>query len=672
MKLNNLTISKRIGAVIIAVTLIGILSLILLSANKASGIIREQTINQLEDAVDARSVVIDDYIVSIEYDLARYGQSDEVKNALLNPEDPTAQERLQAFTIAFTKVSGDYEGLYTCDLETKMLAHSDPQYTGQYNRKGDAVKQLLDQILVEGKITNRGIMVSPATGQLIIPMYYPIYENGQPIGYVGSGVFAQKFMKEVTTMSISGLENPEYVCINAASKIYLYSEDDSLFNTETEDPAYLDIIEKVHNGGEMIGSYTYTDASGVKSLVVYKFIAERDWLFIVKDAEAEIFSSLQDMIITMIIISVVTILLVALAIILVLVPVGKELGKMEKIIRRISRMELEAVNDLAEFDNRQDECGKIADAIKYQCNTLKQTTADINRILGEMADGNLRVDVNAHEEYYIGDFALVADAIRKINANLISVMTNISDAAFQVRTGSEQVSSGAQSLSQGTIQQTASIEGLAGNIQTIEQTVRVNTDECRNANDLMAKTFAQVSSAIEKVNYLREAMGNINSSFDKINGIIKTIEDIAFQTNILALNAAVEAARAGEAGKGFAVVADEVRNLATKSSDAVSDTAALIEQSGLAVTEGEKTTKQTAEVIETLDEYTRSLRDIVNAIAESGNNQLKMVENINGEINMITDVVQTTSATAEESAATSEELTGQAVTLNELIGKFRL
>ena len=171
---------------------------------------------------------------------------------------------------------------------------------------------------------------------------------------------------------------------------------------------------------------------------------------------------------------------------------------------------------------------------------------------------------------------------------------------------------------------------------------------------------------------LTEAMQNINDTSGKISNIIKTIEDIAFQTNILALNAAIEAARAGQAGKGFAVVADEVRNLAAKSAEAVKDTTALIDSSIEAVNNGADITAETAQAILHLNEYTLSVKNIVDNIADSSEKQTEMVSRVNSDIHRISGVVQANSATAEESAAASEQLSGQAALLKSLIAEFNL
>ena len=186
----------------------------------------------------------------------------------------------------------------------------------------------------------------------------------------------------------------------------------------------------------------------------------------------------------------------------------------------------------------------------------------------------------------------------------------------------------------------------------------------------------ETSNAAERGNAqmaeLLSAMEEIRIASEKIQEINKTIEDIAFQTNILALNAAIEAARAGEAGKGFAVVADEVRTLAGKSSEAVGNTTRLIESSVSAANTGAEITGQAAEAMKTLNEYTVSVKQIVNGITESCNQQREMVGKISADIGKISEVVQSTSATAEQSAAASEELSGQAETLKGLVGRFKI
>ena len=670
-RFNNIELGKRITMAMSVVTFLGILALFLQVAISTELTFRDTTVNQLKDTVQARAVIINNYISTVEEYMRGFAASEDVKNILRDPENPEYLQRVQKYIKDYAEVKGTFEGLYVANPETMVVAHTLEKDIGVYYRKGDDRTAFLAQILAADKtMTNRGIMVSPATGNMVISMYYSIFEDGKPLGYVGGAVYADEFMDAVTNMEINGLPDSEYIFLNAANNVYLYSENSELFNTETTVPAYLDIIEKCKNGGADVGDVSFKDENGKSCLVVFDYIPERNWVFMVKNTTADVFSSLYSVLLGMMIACAVVVALLAVVIFLIIRPIGKDLMKLENTIIKISRIELDAAEELAEFEGRGDECGKIAAAIAEVCTVLRNSTNDINRVLSEIAAGNLNVDVSEHEEFYIGDFAFLSDVLKKINSNLYSLMSNISEAASQVQSGSIQLANGAQLLSQGTIEQTAEIEGLTANIRAIEDKIKANAAECGNANKLMSKTFEQVNVAADKMTYLAEAMGNINSSFDKISGIIKTIEDIAFQTNILALNAAIEAARAGEAGKGFAVVADEVRNLANKSSEAVQDTAALIELSNNAVTEGTGITEQTGEAITSLNEFTTALMNIIGTIAAAGETQLGMVQQIHGELDKINDVVQTNSATAEESAAASEELTGQAEGLNQLIEKF--
>lgn len=253
---------------------------------------------------------------------------------------------------------------------------------------------------------------------------------------------------------------------------------------------------------------------------------------------------------------------IILVILLSLYRESKELMAIESAIHRLGNLELSAGQELAPFYGRKDEIGMIAQTINSVCEYLRRTIEDIGRILGEMADGNISVDIVKNEDYYIGDFKVLAGSLKSIRENLVDVMRDISHIASQVDNGANQVSAGAQALSRGTVQQKSSIDGLVSNITDITVQIQDSIVRCSNASRLVGKAAGYASEADTKMEQLAAATRNIDQSSAQISSIIKTIEDIAFQTNILALNASVEAARAGEAGKGFSVVSGEVRNLA--------------------------------------------------------------------------------------------------------------
>ena len=310
----------------------------------------------------------------------------------------------------------------------------------------------------------------------------------------------------------------------------------------------------------------------------------------------------------------------------------------------------------------KDELGTLAEQVRKFVDTIQVIISDEGYMLGEMAKGNFAVDTRVPERY-VGDFTAVLDSVTNIKSRLSNVMMQINQSADQVSAGSDQVSSGAQALSQGATEQASSVEELAATIADISSQVTRNAENAKQASRKANELGVELDQGTRQ-------MDEIRGKSQEIGKIIKTIEDIAFQTNILALNAAVEAARAGAAGRGFAVVADEVRNLASKSADASKETSALIEDSVRAVENGSRVAADTAKTILTVAEEARSIVTTIDDIAQASMQQADAVVQVTQGMDQISSVVQTNSATAEQSAAASEELSSQASVLKELVGQF--
>ena len=319
----------------------------------------------------------------------------------------------------------------------------------------------------------------------------------------------------------------------------------------------------------------------------------------------------------------------------------------------------------------RDELGSLSNSVREMTGRLKAIISDEAYVLGELATGNFNV-LSRMADSYVGAFQGILEAMRGIKKSLNETLRQINQSADQVASGSEQVSSGAQALSQGATEQASSIEELAATINEISEQVKSNAENAMDVSAKAMQTGRQMAESNGQMQEMIAAMEEISNSSNEIGKIIKTIEDIAFQTNILALNAAVEAARAGSAGKGFAVVADEVRNLASKSADASKSTAALIEASLKAVENGTRIAGQTADFMTEVVEGTKVLTETIDKISEASNAQAASINQVTQGVDQISSVVQTNSATAEESAAASEELSGQAQILKRLVGRFTL
>ncbi len=329
-----------------------------------------------------------------------------------------------------------------------------------------------------------------------------------------------------------------------------------------------------------------------------------------------------------------------------------------------------AVADKITYQSK-DEVGVLADSMRDTLHFLNDYVTEIGEALRAIAGGNLTMRESEITDFR-GDFAVFKESLVYILHNLNTTLSGIQSVSEQVNSGAGQVASGAQELSQGSTEQAASVQELAATLDEINQQV-VNagaqaTKTRENTNEELRMMLACDAQMKEMV----VAMGEISRTSDEIGKINKTIEDIAFQTNILALNAAVEAARAGAAGKGFAVVADEVRSLAAKSAEAAQNASALIEASTVAVQKGVKIADDTANNLQKVADGAQKNAEMVTEIADAANALVGSIEQVSVGIGQISAVVQTNSATAEESAAASEELSAQSTLLKEQINQFRL
>ena len=317
----------------------------------------------------------------------------------------------------------------------------------------------------------------------------------------------------------------------------------------------------------------------------------------------------------------------------------------------------------------KDELGELAENLRFVLKTLSTYIRHICDRMNSLATGDFTVEMDMD---YLGEFASIKRSGNKIIDSLNDAFVQLHQAAEQVANGSEQVSGGSQALSQGAAEQASSVEKLAATINELSVQVNDTTKNTREIHELITVTAQEAEESNSKMETMMDAMTKINNSSGEIEKIIKTIEDIAFQTNILALNAAVEAARAGEAGKGFAVVADEVRNLASKSGEAAKNTTVLISNSLDAVTEGNRIAEDTRVSLLNVVENTQKISEIMREITNASNVQAERIQQVSQGVDQISSVVQTNSATAEESAAASEELFDQSSLLKSLVKRFRL
>ena len=386
------------------------------------------------------------------------------------------------------------------------------------------------------------------------------------------------------------------------------------------------------------------------------------------DAEQESAHVVQYAVIVNTVIIVVSILLLAIYLrIRVVVP----LGKITDVAERLEEGDLGLASgrEVKVSTHSNDEIGELGRIFEGTIRRLKGYIGEISGVLGAIADSDL---TQGTVQDYMGDFQSIKKSLDSILNALNSTMGQIVTSAGQVSTGSSQVASSAQALAQGATEQASAVQEISATIADISEGARQTSEAVAEVGNFVEQAGAQLGISVDYVKELNEAMKNISGSSKEISTIIATIESIAFQINILALNAAVEAARAGEAGKGFAVVAGEVRSLASKSDEAAKATKKLIVDSIAAITEGGRVVDKVTESLDLTGQLAGNVTTKMSFVVEAVERQHVAMAQVTEGVEQISIVVQTNSATSEQCAAASEELSSQAGLLRNLMNSFKL
>lgn len=538
------------------------------------------------------------------------------------------------------------------------------------------------QNAMNGKVTVTEPMISRLTGELMVIIAAPIWENGVNGGNVAGCIilvpdaeFLNDIVREIKLSPNCGAyivdKNGNTIADIDSDLVKRGENIEELAAADTSGHAGYQTLATSHQrmraGESGIAEYTL---NGVSKFLAYTPITGSDgWSLAVYCPTGDFMdSTIRSIVLTVIL------LVVACAVaVFISIRMGRKIGGSVRVCtERIEKLAQGDLTSPVPEVNSQDETGRLSEATKTVVGNLNNIISDIGRILEAMADGNLNVHTAEGERFYVGDCEKLLHYVRDINHKLSATMAEISTASDQVAAGSDQVSAGAQALSQGATEQASSVEELAATISVVSDMIHENAKDAEEASVNTNEAGEKLSSASEKMENLIAAMEEIKTSSAETKNIIKTIEDIAFQTNILALNAAIEAARAGEAGKGFAVVADEVRNLAAKSAEAAQNTTNMIEGTVSAIENGSSLVNETAEMMNGVVTSASMVAELNGKISNSAKEAADSIKQISIGIDQISNVVQTNSATAEESAAASEELSAQAATMKNLVGAFTL
>ena len=553
------------------------------------------------------------------------------------------------------------QSVWIAGVNNNQMIQSDGYITDE---SFDIMQRVWYQLLEQ----NPGVSIlTPAyedasTGKLIVTAAMPYTdESGTLVGVIGIDLSLDNLVEFFSQITIG---EQGYITVYDSNQNIIYHPDNSALMTNLRDVQYSDNMKKLLENQESSKVVNYQrDTTNFYGGT--RFIELYHWTVLACMPGSEYMQETTSIFLILVVGFVLCIVITALICLFRTKALVKPLQTICRVAANVEKGNL----DTEILRSTNDEIGDLEDTFAAMQTNLKNIIADIATVSKGISNKDLTVKTRAE---YHGDFVSIRDSLQGITVAMNDTMSQVREAAAQVDAGSTQVSNGAQALAQGTTEQASSVEELSATAQEISDKINNTADRADLAKKQTLAAKDSLDRSSSKMQELVKAMNQIQSTSGQIQGIIKTIDDIAFQTNILALNAAVEAARAGTAGKGFAVVADEVRSLAGKSAEASQSTQELIRASIEAVEKGNVLVEDTAKDMEETAANASLVMESIVEIAQDAIQEADAVKNITKGLEQISSVVQTNAATAEESAASSEELSGQASILESLMTQFKL
>ena len=578
-------------------------------------------------------------------------------------QDPLYASLLETLELIQENNSEDLSFVWLADFHTGEILQSDATlYTPadmDYTTR-DWYKMVMEK---QGTVLT-GAYASIDTESQMVTMVSPVFINGEIQGVVGADLDLDRINQMMQEVKVG---QTGYITLYDVNNEIIYHPDSSVIYTNAADANYssnmLDAIVNHQNMDTVLYNRNGTDYYGSTAR-----LEDFDYLVLGVMPVAEYTQQINAIMRILIVGVVVCGILLAGICISMALSITKPLKRLKGVVDKLADGEL----DVEVHTTGSDEVAAVGKDVARIVDRLREYIAyidEISQVLYQIGEGNLVFEL--HQDY-VGEFAKVKQALLEIQRTLSDTLTSIAQSADQVNMGAEQIASGAQALAQGATEQASSVQELSAAVQDLSGQATEGSHHAEEAGQYLQKINGEVESSNDQMAQMRKAMEEISTQSSAIGSIIKTIDDIAFQTNILALNAAVEAARAGSAGKGFAVVADEVRNLAGKSAAAAKETNDLIANSIQAVKNGEQITEQTAESLAAVGEDVSHILTLMDQVSSAYQDQAHKLSEIATGVDQISNVVQTNSATAEQSAAASQELSGQASTMRQQVLQFKL
>lgn len=680
--IRNLKMKTVLTGALSMVVVICIAMLYVCAQSGMTALMKKSALENMKAALNAQTILIEEYVDHQEDLLMEYSVNPLVADYLKHLSNSTKQKELQEFTEEYYGCLDNWEGLYVGEWDTHVVAHSNPNVVGITTREGEGLIALQNEILNAGGIYNAGIIVSPASQELTLSMYCPVYDedNTTLLGYVGGGPFAKSLEEILCDLRDEEKETLKSTMINVTSEMYIFDDDETLIAQQIEDEMLLQVIKEiVDKPGVEGGDILYENEAGEVYVVSYQYNAKHGWAVVSRDSETNLYAEVYDIMKELGAICFVSCIMISVLSWLFIHISTKPLKNVTEALINLKNLRIYKEEKLKKYIGYRSEVGQIATALDSLSDSFKDIVGTLGRCSSSLNNSAMQMTDSSK------------GLIRCVEENA-TVTERFSERMEQVDDTVAQVGNKIGEIATVVFQVEAKIK--MGNVKSNEL-----MDKVLEMRELASTSLNNTTAKIEENhNAIQEAMVNLQS-LTQIDEMAKQILDITSQTNLLSLNASIEAARAGDAGKGFAVVADEIGNLANSSSktvNAIQSICVEIKESIAKVQECfdsiiafmQKDIKtQFEEFVQATNEYNTSITQIQEVIGEvsecsdvfvqavaSIQNQINTVQKTPSEDNSVTEgimeKVEQTRHTTEELVSIAKINEGNAVSIKEIVERF--
>jgi len=660
------SIGFKITVIMLCIVLLGLTVTIGVTTIISGNVITHESLSKIQSETGRQALIMDEWLTYQKATVSALAPA-------LSQVNDYSKQNLHSIFNAVLSANNVYQDVYMGFPDNTAVMGSGFPIENEYSWWKATERSWYQVAMVDTNSAGiTSLYVDVATGDLCITVAQAVKRDGAVLGVAAIDILVNILQDQVfaSTLDSTGysmlLDSNGDILIHP-DKEYAPNDKGEFNNLGTvKGGAYSDLWKKI-SAAE--GAYKYKDAKGTTKYYTCSTLGATGWHMVTVLPEKVITQPITKLILVVIPIAVVILILTALIIyFMVRSNVNRPLAPIVAFFNRAGKLgdialtqsDIAAIN---KYGAQKNEIGQLLGSVSAFVDRI----TGVSKVMKAVAGGDLTSEVTL-----LSDKDEMGASLKAMTANLDHMFSDINASAVQVSIGSKQVADGSQSLAQGATEQAASIEELSSSIAEIAERTKTNAGMAENAAKLSDTIKRDAEEGSRQMDDMITAVNEINEASQSISKIIKTIDDIAFQTNILALNAAVEAARAGQHGKGFAVVAEEVRNLASKSAEAANDTGDMIQNAMAKAELGSRIAGETAASLAKIASGISKSTQLITEIARASEEQSSGIAQINTGIDQVAQVVQQNSATAEESSAVSEEMSSQSALLQELISRFKL